>query len=129
MDGFAGHGTSSAEAQSEKACPLVRLIWSGRSLFEMSEIWEYVANDSEAYATQILKRIRIAVEQLPAMLAMGRMGRVAGTRELVVLHMQQTATRPKFFISQNSSTRDLAHLLKKTKAEDILTGCGKLQFC
>ena len=62
----------------------MRVIWSERSISELSEIWDYVAKDSETYAALILRRIQTAVERLPATPEIGRIGRVVGTRELVV---------------------------------------------
>ncbi len=48
------------------------------------EIRERIAEDNPAAATRIVLRIRMAVERLATSPGLGRPGRVAGTRELVV---------------------------------------------
>ncbi len=61
-----------------------RLVYSRRYRRRLEDIHEQIAADNPAAATRIVERIRIAVERLQQFPAIGRSGRVAGTRELVV---------------------------------------------
>jgi toxin ParE1/3/4 len=62
----------------------VRVRWLRRALRNLDEEAEYIARDNPAAAARTVLRIATAVEQLTNHPASGRIGRVPGTRELVV---------------------------------------------
>jgi addiction module RelE/StbE family toxin len=61
-----------------------RVEYAARYFRRLEDIYEYVAGDNPAAAARLVLRIRTAVERLAAAPGLGRPGRVAGTRELVV---------------------------------------------
>ncbi len=61
-----------------------RLRWTKRSLRRLEEISDYVAKDSPAAADRVTDRLRAATQILIAHPAIGRVGRISGTRELVM---------------------------------------------
>jgi toxin ParE1/3/4 len=61
-----------------------RIVYSRRFRRRLQDIYEQIAADNPAAAPRVVERIRIAVERLPQFPAIGRPGRVAHTRELVV---------------------------------------------
>lgn len=58
--------------------------WLRRAEEDLEALFPYVARDSVAIAESEVKRVTDAVMDLAKHPAMGRSGRVAGTRELVV---------------------------------------------
>jgi toxin ParE1/3/4 len=62
----------------------VRVRWLRRALANLDAEAEYIAVDDRAAAGRVVLRILRAVELLKKNPALGRAGRVAGTRELVV---------------------------------------------
>jgi toxin ParE1/3/4 len=62
----------------------VRVRWLRRALRNLDEEAEYIARDDPDAAAQMVGRIATSVEQLATHPALGRTGRVPGTRELVV---------------------------------------------
>lgn len=62
----------------------VGVRWTRRALRALDGIAAYIAQDSPAQARRIVARVEDAVGQLASHPSMGRSGRVAGTRELVV---------------------------------------------
>jgi plasmid stabilization system protein ParE len=62
----------------------MKAIWSRRAIRNLVSLREYIAKDSEQNATLVATRILRAIELLETQPAMGRPGRVPGTRELVV---------------------------------------------
>jgi addiction module RelE/StbE family toxin len=67
--------------------PLVRphrLVYSRRYSRQLQKIYQRIAADNAAAAPRVIERIRIAVERLREFPAIGRSGRVEGTRELVI---------------------------------------------
>ncbi len=62
----------------------MRVRWVSASLANLNEEAEYIAQDSPAGAVRTVQSIKAAVKQLEQFPAIGRPGRVAGTRELVV---------------------------------------------
>jgi toxin ParE1/3/4 len=62
----------------------VRVRWLRSALRNLDEEAEYIARDDPDAAARIVQRIAAAVEQLTNYPASGRIGRVPGTRELVV---------------------------------------------
>jgi toxin ParE1/3/4 len=59
-------------------------VWSPRAIGHLVAIREYIEKDSEGNAARIAARILDAIEILRTQPQMGRPGRLAGTRELVV---------------------------------------------
>jgi addiction module RelE/StbE family toxin len=62
----------------------VRVRWLRRALRNLDEEAEYIARDDPDAAARIVQRIATAIDQLTSHPASGRIGRVPGTRELVV---------------------------------------------
>jgi toxin ParE1/3/4 len=62
----------------------VRVRWLRTALANLDAEGEYIAEDNPAAAGRVVQRILRAVDLLKENPAMGRPGRVAGTRELVV---------------------------------------------
>jgi len=62
----------------------VRVRWLRTALANLDAEAEYIAEDNPAAAGRTVQRILRAVRLLEKNPAMGRAGRVAGTRELVV---------------------------------------------
>ncbi|HVC83150.1 MAG TPA: type II toxin-antitoxin system RelE/ParE family toxin [Chloroflexota bacterium] len=62
----------------------MRIRWTSPALSDLSLLQEYIAEDSPVAARRIVQSIRAEVNNLAAFPAMGRQGRVAETRELVV---------------------------------------------
>ena len=61
-----------------------RLEYAPRYFRRLEDIRERIAADNPTAATRMIERIRAAVARLAASPALGRSGRVAGTRELVI---------------------------------------------
>jgi len=62
----------------------VRVRWLKVGLANLDTEAEYIAQDNPAAARRVVQKILRAVDLLKENPAMGRAGRVAGTRELVV---------------------------------------------
>ena len=62
----------------------MRVRWLRRALRNLDEEAEYIARDDREAAARIVDRIATSVERLATYPASGRIGRVPGTRELVV---------------------------------------------
>jgi len=62
----------------------VRVRWLRRALSNLDEEAEYIARDDPDAAVRTVERIATSVERLAIHPALGRAGRVPGTRELVV---------------------------------------------
>ena len=62
----------------------MRVRWLKAALANLEAEAEYIAEDNPAAAGRVVQRIFCAVDLLKENSAMGRAGRVAGTRELVV---------------------------------------------
>jgi toxin ParE1/3/4 len=63
---------------------VVRVRWLRRALINLDEEAEYIARDNPDAAARIVERIAASVERLAAHPALGRSGRVPGTRELIL---------------------------------------------
>ena len=61
-----------------------RIRWTMRALRRLDEIGAYVENDDPAAAARVIARIVSAVDLLSDMPAAGRIGRIPGTREIVL---------------------------------------------
>lgn len=62
----------------------MELRWLRTALRNLDQAAAYIARDDPSAATRMVARIRAAVAHLATHPAMGRPGRVPGTRELVV---------------------------------------------
>jgi addiction module RelE/StbE family toxin len=62
----------------------VRVRWLRRALGNLDEEAEYIARDDPDAAARIVDRIATSVERLATHPALGRTGRVPGTRELML---------------------------------------------
>jgi toxin ParE1/3/4 len=62
----------------------VTIIWSPRAISHLTALRAYVARENPANASGVAMTLLGAVERLAAFPNLGRTGRVAGTRELVV---------------------------------------------
>lgn len=60
------------------------LVWSPRAIAHLAELRTYIARDNPKAAGQIAATLLASVERLAELPGLGRPGRVAGTRELVV---------------------------------------------
>jgi addiction module RelE/StbE family toxin len=61
-----------------------RIRWTRRALGRLDQIGASIASESPAGAARIVARIASAVEPLARHPALGRPGRIEGTRELVL---------------------------------------------
>ncbi|MGH2409149.1 MAG: type II toxin-antitoxin system RelE/ParE family toxin [Chloroflexota bacterium] len=62
----------------------MKIRWLRHARRQLDEAGEYSARDNPKAAERMVRRIRLAVENLADFPMMGRAGRVIGTRELVV---------------------------------------------
>jgi toxin ParE1/3/4 len=62
----------------------MRIVWSRRAIQHLVHLRGYIESDSERNAALVARRILKAVDLLHSHPEIGRPGRVAGTRELVV---------------------------------------------
>jgi toxin ParE1/3/4 len=62
----------------------VRVRWLTRALANLNAEAEYIARDNSKAAARIVQVLHEAVDQLQRFPALGRPGRVVGTRELVI---------------------------------------------
>jgi addiction module RelE/StbE family toxin len=61
----------------------MRVTWARRAVDDLRAITSYIATDNARAAAQVASRIFYETSRLTVMPERGRMGRVAGTRELV----------------------------------------------
>jgi toxin ParE1/3/4 len=62
----------------------VTIVWSPRAIEHLAHLRAYIARDNPKGANRIASALLEAVERLAELPNLGRPGRVAGTRELVV---------------------------------------------
>ena len=62
----------------------MQVVWLKSALNNLDEIAEYISQENPQAASQVVDLIVEQVNQLTAQPALGRSGRVVGTRELVV---------------------------------------------
>lgn len=63
---------------------VMRIRWTLRALRRLGEIGSYIENENPDAAARVVARIVSAVDRLAELPAMGREGRIPGTRELVL---------------------------------------------
>jgi toxin ParE1/3/4 len=62
----------------------LRIDYAARYFRRLEDVRERIAEDNPAAATRLVERIQTTVERLRDFPALGRPGRVSGTRELVI---------------------------------------------
>jgi len=62
----------------------VKVRWTLPAANQLRSIFDYIAEDNPAAAERTVKRIREAIQRTVRMPLTGRVGRVAGTREIPV---------------------------------------------
>jgi toxin ParE1/3/4 len=62
----------------------MRIRWTDPAETDLFEICEYIARDNPAAAERVGLRLLSAIDSLAAQPRLGRPGKVAGTRELVI---------------------------------------------
>jgi toxin ParE1/3/4 len=62
----------------------MRLIWTRRATWDLTEIRNYIARDNPPAASRVAARIKRSVAGLADHPHLGRPGREPGTRELVI---------------------------------------------
>jgi plasmid stabilization system protein ParE len=65
----------------------VRLRWTRPALLHLREIVEYIERENPSAARRVVRSIRTQVASLTRHPDIGRIGRVAGTRELVMTRL------------------------------------------
>jgi addiction module RelE/StbE family toxin len=62
----------------------MKIRWSPTVISDLESIRDYIARDSPSAARRVANRIKDSADRLLRFPASGKVGRVAGTRELVV---------------------------------------------
>jgi len=62
----------------------MRVVWSIRAVRHLAQLRDFIAADNPDAAQRVAESILSSVELLASLPGLGRPGRVAGTRELVV---------------------------------------------
>ena len=62
----------------------LRLEYAPRHFRRLEDVYDWIARDNPTAARRTVARIRAAVERLATTPGLGRPGRVAGTRELII---------------------------------------------
>jgi toxin ParE1/3/4 len=62
----------------------MRILWSRRAIANLTALRDYIAEDSPASAAMVAQRVLTTIEMLAKQPQIGRPGRIAGTRELIV---------------------------------------------
>jgi toxin ParE1/3/4 len=79
-----GQGETLQKETGESTDKIVKLRWTLPAVEQLHGIFEYIADDNAAAALRTVERIRLSIRQASRMPYAGRMGRVAGTREVIV---------------------------------------------
>ncbi len=64
----------------------MQVRWLRKALRNLEQAHAYIAKDDPEAAIRTILKIQVAVDQLAQFPFMGRVGRVAGTRELVIIN-------------------------------------------
>lgn len=67
-----------------KSGVLMQVKWTRRALINLDDAVEYIARDNASAAQKVAKKILDSSQRLSEQPGIGRPGRVAGTRELVI---------------------------------------------
>jgi toxin ParE1/3/4 len=79
-----GQGETHPKETSESPDQVVKLRWTLPAVEQLHEIFDYIADDNPGAALRTVERIRLSIRQASRMPYTGRMGRVSGTREVIV---------------------------------------------
>ncbi len=63
---------------------MARIKWLGSALIDVGELADVIASNNPEAAARVILRIRAVISTLSEMPDAGRLGRVEGTRELVI---------------------------------------------
>ncbi|NEQ39308.1 MAG: type II toxin-antitoxin system RelE/ParE family toxin [Okeania sp. SIO3I5] len=63
----------------------MKIVWTRLALEDLNHAYEYIATNNPDAALDTIERIENAINRLLQYPEMGRLGKVAGTRELVVI--------------------------------------------
>lgn len=61
----------------------MRVIWTPEAEADRELVWEYIATDNPSAAARMDELFDTAAERLAEFPELGRLGRIAGTRELI----------------------------------------------
>ena len=75
----------------------MQVKWLRKALVNLTDETDYIAKDSPANAKAFFTHVLASVEQLREHPHLGRAGRVAGTRELVITHKMKLELSPRLF--------------------------------
>jgi toxin ParE1/3/4 len=64
----------------------MQVRWVRKALRNLEQAHAYIAKDDPEAAIRMIAKIQVAAEQLAQFPLMGRVGRVEGTRELVIVN-------------------------------------------
>jgi toxin ParE1/3/4 len=64
----------------------VRIQWTKNASHNLEQIEEYIAQDNSSAAANVVLKIINSIEMLIEHPALGKAGRVGGTRELIIAH-------------------------------------------
>ncbi len=62
----------------------MKIRWSPTAVADLQSIRDYIAQDRPSAASKVARRIKESILRLENFLLSGRLGRVPGTRELVI---------------------------------------------
>ena len=62
----------------------MKIVWTSKALADLDEIFDYILRENPHAAVDVLDRIEQAALQLANYPGIGRPGRVASTRELII---------------------------------------------
>ncbi len=62
----------------------MNIVWSPEAANDLEQLFEYIHEDSPEYAVSVYQRMMTQIENLIDQPHIGRPGRVAGTRELII---------------------------------------------
>lgn len=65
----------------------MRVKWTKKALFNLDDAINYIASDNPTAATKVAKKIWESSQMLALQPGLGRPGRVAGTRELLISNL------------------------------------------
>ena len=64
---------------------MIKIVWTRPAIADVPGVRKYIEPDDPAAAARVVLRVTDAVEQLAGAPSVGHPGRVAGTRELVLV--------------------------------------------
>lgn len=62
----------------------MQVRWLKKALQNLEQVYQHIYQDNPAAAVQTILKIQAVVEQLESFPNMGKIGRVEGTRELII---------------------------------------------